>query len=84
MLFLHSHGVSTSRAVRIFKTYGEQAIEKVRSNPKASRTSSRIELRRTIQGLAKRRCVLPRNRLIVEHREKRVPYHNCLPRTLRA
>src|SRR6516164_2775186 len=35
MLFLHSHGVSTSRAVRIFKTYGEQAIEKVRGNPYA-------------------------------------------------
>ena len=35
MLFLHSHGVSTSRAVRIYKTYGEQAIEKVRSNPYA-------------------------------------------------
>src|SRR6201987_477101 len=35
MLFLHSHGVSTSRAVRIFKTYGEQAIEKVRDNPYA-------------------------------------------------
>jgi exodeoxyribonuclease V alpha subunit len=35
MLFLHSHGVSTSRAVRIFKTYGEEAIEKVRSNPYA-------------------------------------------------
>jgi exodeoxyribonuclease V alpha subunit len=33
MLFLHSHGVSTSRAVRIFKTYGEQAIETVRRNP---------------------------------------------------
>jgi exodeoxyribonuclease V alpha subunit len=33
MVFLHSHGVSTSRAVRIFKTYGEQAIEKVQSNP---------------------------------------------------
>ena len=33
MLFLHSHGVSTSRAVRIFKTYGKQAIEKVRENP---------------------------------------------------
>src|SRR5437764_1870029 len=33
MLFLHSHGVSTGRAVRIFKTYGEQAIEKVQSNP---------------------------------------------------
>lgn len=35
MLFLHSHGVSTSRAVRIYKTYGEQAIEKVRTNPYA-------------------------------------------------
>ena len=33
MLFLHSHGVSTSRAVRIFKAYGEQAIEKVQNNP---------------------------------------------------
>ena len=33
MLFLHSHGVGTSRAVRIFKTYGEQAIERVRENP---------------------------------------------------
>ncbi|MSU21802.1 MAG: ATP-dependent RecD-like DNA helicase [Pedosphaera sp.] len=33
MVFLHSHGVSTGRAVRIFKTYGETAIEKVRTNP---------------------------------------------------
>jgi exodeoxyribonuclease V alpha subunit len=33
MLFLHGHGVSTSRAVRIFKAYGDEAIEKVRSNP---------------------------------------------------
>src|SRR5512133_1238939 len=33
MLFLHGHGVSTSKSVRIYKTYGEQAIERVRSNP---------------------------------------------------
>ena len=33
MLFLHGHGVSTSKAVRIYKTYGDQAIERVRSNP---------------------------------------------------
>jgi len=33
MVFLHSNGVSTSRAVRIFKTYGDQAIETVRANP---------------------------------------------------
>ena len=33
MVFLHSNGVSTSRAVRIYKTYGDQAIETVRANP---------------------------------------------------
>ena len=33
MVFLHSHGVSTARAVRIYKTYGERAIERVRQNP---------------------------------------------------
>ena len=33
MVFLHSNGVSTSRAVRIYKTYGEEAIEKVRADP---------------------------------------------------
>ncbi len=33
MVFLHSHGVSTSRAVRIYKKYGEKAIEIVREDP---------------------------------------------------
>jgi exodeoxyribonuclease V alpha subunit len=33
MVFLHSHGVSTGRAVRIYKLYGEAAIDKVRENP---------------------------------------------------
>jgi exodeoxyribonuclease V alpha subunit len=33
MVFLHSNGVSTSRAVRIYKTYGDDAIEKVRTDP---------------------------------------------------
>ena len=33
IIFLHSNGVSTSRAVRIFKTYGDDSIEIVRSNP---------------------------------------------------
>ena len=32
MVFLHSNGVSTSRAVRIYKTYGEGAIEKVQAD----------------------------------------------------
>lgn len=33
MVFLHSNGVSTSRAVRIYKTYGDEAVDKVRANP---------------------------------------------------
>ena len=33
MVFLHSNGVSTSRALRIYKTYGEGAIDKVQADP---------------------------------------------------
>jgi exodeoxyribonuclease V alpha subunit len=33
MVFLHSHGVGTSRAVRIFKTYGPDAIGIISENP---------------------------------------------------
>src|SRR5439155_13716103 len=33
MVFLQSHGIGTARAVRIYKTYGDQAIEQVRANP---------------------------------------------------
>jgi exodeoxyribonuclease V alpha subunit len=43
MVFLHSNGVSTSRAVRIYKTYGENAIATVRANP--------YTLARDIQGI---------------------------------
>ena len=43
MVFLHSHKVSTSRAFRIFKAYGNEAIEKVRQDP--------YSLARDIQGI---------------------------------
>ena len=33
MVFLQSYGVGTARAVRIYKTYGDEAIERVRENP---------------------------------------------------
>ncbi len=33
MVFLQSNGVGTARAVRIYKTYGERALELVRANP---------------------------------------------------
>jgi len=33
MLFLHSHDISTARAVRIYKTYGAEAIQIITENP---------------------------------------------------
>ena len=33
MVFLHSHGVGTARAVRIFKTYGVDAVQVMTENP---------------------------------------------------
>jgi exodeoxyribonuclease V alpha subunit len=33
MVFLHNHGVGTARAVRIFKTYGADAIQVMTENP---------------------------------------------------
>jgi exodeoxyribonuclease V alpha subunit len=33
MIFLHAHGVGTSRAVRIYKTYGNNAVQVMSENP---------------------------------------------------
>src|SRR4029077_2203956 len=33
MVFLHSHGVGTARSVRIFRTYGADAIQVMTENP---------------------------------------------------
>jgi exodeoxyribonuclease V alpha subunit len=33
MVFLHGHGVSTNLAVKIYKTYGDSALEIVQKNP---------------------------------------------------
>jgi exodeoxyribonuclease V alpha subunit len=33
MVFLHSHGVGTARAVRIFKTCGTDAVQVMSENP---------------------------------------------------
>ncbi|MGI9488228.1 MAG: SF1B family DNA helicase RecD2 [Geminicoccaceae bacterium] len=43
MIFLHANGVSTSRAVRIYKTYGIDAIEVISRNP--------YQLARDIRGI---------------------------------
>lgn len=33
MVFLHGHGVSTGRAFRIYRTYGDRAVELIRADP---------------------------------------------------
>ena len=33
MLFLSEHGISSGRAVRIYRTYGHEAIAKIKANP---------------------------------------------------
>ncbi len=33
MVFLQSHGIGTARAVRIYKTYGDDSISKIQENP---------------------------------------------------
>ena len=43
MVFLHSHGVGTARAVRIFKTYGADAVQVMSENP--------YQLARDIRGI---------------------------------
>ena len=43
MLFLHSHGISTTRSVRIYKTYGAEAVRVLSENP--------YQLARDIRGI---------------------------------
>ena len=43
MVFLHEHGISTARAVRIYKTYGEESLGVLQENP--------YQLARDIRGI---------------------------------
>ncbi len=58
MLFLHAHGVGTSRAVRIFKTYGQDAIALITENP--------YRLARDIRGIGFRTADQVASRLGIE------------------
>ncbi len=33
MVFLHSHGIGSARAARIYRVYGDEAVERIRENP---------------------------------------------------
>ena len=58
MVFLHQHGVGTARAVRIFKTYGADAVEVMSENP--------YRLARDIRGIGFRTADLIAEKLGIE------------------
>ncbi len=58
MLFLHEHGVGTARAVRIFKTYGTDAVQVMSENP--------YRLARDIRGIGFRTADLIAAKLGIE------------------
>jgi len=58
MLFLHANGVSTSRAVRIYKTYGADAVQVITENP--------YRLARDIRGIGFRTADLVAQKLGIE------------------
>ena len=63
MVFLQSHGVGTARAVRIHKTYGSKAIDRVRENPYALAQDVPGVGFVTADGIAKRLGVDPRSEM---------------------
>ena len=58
MVFLYQHGVGTARAVRIFKTYGADAVQVMSENP--------YRLARDIRGIGFRTADLIAERLGIE------------------
>ena len=58
MVFLHEHGVGTARAVRIFKTYGTDAVQIMSENP--------YRLARDIRGIGFRTADLIAEKLGIE------------------
>ncbi|MDJ0391621.1 ATP-dependent RecD-like DNA helicase [Roseomonas sp. E05] len=58
MLFLHANGVGTSRAVRIYKTYGANAVQVITENP--------YQLARDIRGIGFRTADVVAGKLGIE------------------
>ncbi len=86
MVFLHEQGISTSRALRIYKTYGEEAVEVLQRNPYrlaadihgvGFRTADEIAAQ---MGLAKDAPQRLRAGLLYTLDEASGAGHTCLPR----
>ena len=58
-VFLHSHGVGTARAVRIFKTYGNDAVQVMAENPYRLARDIRCIGFRTADAIAARLGIAP-------------------------
>ncbi len=63
MVFLHGHGVSTSKSVRIFKTYGQDAIKLVTEDP--------YRLARDIRGIGFRSADIIAQKLGIDKNDPR-------------
>ncbi len=78
MVFLQGHGIGTSRAVRIFKTYGADAIPLVKENP--------YRLARDIRGIGFKtadelaaKLDIPRDSMLRARATPRRPSRTTLP-----
>lgn len=86
MLFLHQHGIGTARAQRIYKTYGEEALDLLRANPYrlaadirgiGFKTADEIAVKMGVQALAPERL---RAGLLHTLEAAADSGHCCLPR----
>jgi exodeoxyribonuclease V alpha subunit len=59
MIFLHEHGVGTARAVRIFKTYGADAVKVLTENPYRLATDIRGVGFKTADAIARKLGIAP-------------------------
>lgn len=87
MVFLHEQGISTSRALRIYKTYGEEAVEVLKRDPYrlaadihgvGFKTADEIAAQ---MGMAKEAPQRLRAGLLYALDEAADSGHTCLPRT---
>ena len=73
MVFLHSHGVGPARAVRIYKTYGNEAIVRVQENPYRLALESIGNIHATVGCAPPDEMPPPRARFPVERPPRRQP-----------
>jgi exodeoxyribonuclease V alpha subunit len=77
IVFLQSHGVGTARAVRIYKTYGQQSIAKVRKNPYRLALDIRGIGFKTADALADRLGIHKQSAMRAEAGVRHVLQENC-------